>query len=99
MISIEAGPTHLTENGVRDLIERQSVLEARHAALTLQVVHVCFFTGENEKKGIKGKVLLSDGISRLTCILSTKAYESIEKQGLEVRNFDIWVINAGRQQV
>lgn len=51
------------------------------------------------KKGLKAKVLLSDGVSRLNCLVSTKMHEAILKQGLRLRNFDIWMVNVAKQQI
>ena len=42
--------------------------------VAVQVVDVCIFQGEKAKKNIKGRVVLSDGVSKVTCMLPDKTF-------------------------
>lgn len=45
--------------------------------VAVQIVDVCIFTGEKAKKNIKGRVVLSDGVSKVTCMLPEKTFNSM----------------------
>ena len=42
--------------------------------VAVQVVDVVIFQGEKAKKNIKGRVALSDGVSKVTCMLPDKTF-------------------------
>ena len=42
--------------------------------MALQVVDVTIFTAESAKKNIKGRATLSDGVSKIICMITEKAY-------------------------
>ena len=66
--------------------------------MALQVVEVTLFTAENARKSIKGKVTISDGVSKMICMLPDKVYNMMEQAtgGEVIRKFDVWMINAGK---
>ena len=43
-------------------------------SVTIQVVDAKIFEGENARKNIKAKISLSDGVSKMICMISDKAY-------------------------
>ena len=45
--------------------------------VAVQVVDVVIFQGEKAKKNIKGRVALSDGVSKVTCMLPDKTFNSM----------------------
>ena len=42
--------------------------------VTVQLVDVKLFDGENARKNIKAKICLSDGVSKVICMISDKAF-------------------------
>ena len=61
-----APPTSLTLNGIKKLCESTNLAaEFQSVPITLQVVEVTIFGAENAKKNIKGKVCISDGVSKM----------------------------------
>ena len=49
---------------------------------------------------MKGKVTLSDGASKMLCMVPDKVYSQMFAAGAgEIRQYDIWVLNAGKQMV
>lgn len=65
--------------------------------LAVQVVDVTIFEADKAKKNIKGRVTLSDGVSKVICMLPDKTFNSMTGKGEEVRKYDIWVFDAGKQ--
>ena len=63
------------------------------------MVDVTIFTAENAKKNIKARVSVSDGVSRITCMVIDKVHASISASSGEIRKYDIWVVNAGKQLI
>ena len=99
-----APPTSLTLHGIKKLCESTNLAaEFQSVQITLQVVEVTIFTAENAKKNIKGKVCLSDGVSKMICMIPDKVHASMTAAsgaaGGEIRKYDIWVINAGKQMI
>ena len=45
--------------------------------MAFQVTDVTIFTAESQKKNIKGRVTLSDGVSKMICMLPDKVYNMI----------------------
>ena len=72
--------------------------EFNSVQIVVQVVDVTIFTPENAKKNIKGKVSISDGVSKMICMLPDKVYNLMAAAGNGeiIRNFDVWVLNAGK---
>ena len=60
----------------------------------IQVVDVTIF--DEEKKNIRGRLHLSDGVSKMICMIPDKVYQQVESQGTVIRKFDIWKLNAGK---
>lgn len=65
--------------------------------MAVQVVDVAIFDGEKAKKNIKGRVTLSDGVSKVICMLPDKTYNGMVDKGEEVRKYDVWQFDAGKQ--
>lgn len=65
--------------------------------IVVQVVDVTIFGADKAKKNIKGRVTLSDGVSKVICMLPEKTYEQLIAQGENVRKYDLWVFDAGKQ--
>ena len=70
----ETVPTKLTLNGIKMLCESDKDIDG---SVTLQVVEVRMFTAENARKNIKAKIVISDGVSRMICMISDKAYNAL----------------------
>lgn len=45
--------------------------------IVVQVVDVTIFGADKAKKNIKGRVTLSDGVSKVICMLPEKTYEQL----------------------
>ena len=45
--------------------------------IVVQIVDVCIFTGDKAKKNIKGRIVLSDGVSKITCMLPEKTFNTM----------------------
>ena len=48
------------------------------------------------KKNIRARLQLSDGVSRLTAMLSEKAYAGIMNQGSKIERWSIWQIDMSK---
>ena len=98
-----APPTSLTLNGIKKLCESTNLAaEFQGVPITLQVVEVTIFGAENAKKNIKGKVCISDGVSKMICMIPDKVHAAMAAasgSAGEIRKYDIWVINAGKQMI
>ena len=94
----KAEPRQLTQDAVRKLCETKNLQEEfRDVWMTVQIIDVTIF--DEEKKNIRGRLHLSDGVSRMICMIPDKVYTQMESQRVECRKFDIWKLNAGKQQV
>jgi len=69
----------------------------KNMVIVVQVVDVTIFDGEKARKNIKGRVTLSDGVSKVICMLPEKTYNAIIAQDSEVRKYDVWVFDASQQ--
>lgn len=49
----------------------------KNMVIVVQVVDVTIFDGEKARKNIKGRVTLSDGVSKVICMLPEKTYNAI----------------------
>ena len=64
-------PTHLTQHGVKKLIESKNLAqEFFNVMVTLQVLDVSVV----EKKNIYGRVTLSDGVSKIVSMIPDKIH-------------------------
>ena len=48
------------------------------------------------RKNIKGRVYLSDGVSKILVMLSDKAYNAIIATGVALEKYSIWSLNVSR---
>ena len=68
--------------------------------MVLQVTEVVIFEGDSLKKNVKARVNLSDGISTLICMVPDKLFKAMEKKmESPLRQFDVWVFPAAKQQI
>ena len=67
--------------------------------MILQVITVEIFDENAQKKNIKGRVYLSDGVSKLLVMISDKAYNAVIQTGSEIEQYSVWALNVGKQQV
>jgi len=72
--------------------------DMQDTSLVVQVVDATIFEGEKAKKNIKGRVTLSDGVSKVICMLPEKTHKLMTAQGEDVRKYDIWVLDPSKQQ-
>ncbi len=49
--------------------------DMQDTSLVVQVVDATIFEGEKAKKNIKGRVTLSDGVSKVICMLPEKTHK------------------------
>ena len=72
-------PASLTQHGLKRVCESAKTLSTDMAGVTLvvQVVDATIFGPEQAKKNIKGRVTLSDGVSRVLCMLPEKTYNAM----------------------
>ena len=67
--------THLTKNGIKSICEASDFsIDMRNTKMLLQVVDVNMFDEKNQKKNMKARVMLSDGVSRMISLITTKAF-------------------------
>ena len=90
-------PKNLTLHGIRKMCEATDLASIKEQ-IVVQVVEVTIFTAENAKKNIKAKVVISDGFSKMICMLPDKVYNlmAAEGSGEIIRKFDIWKVNAAK---
>ena len=70
--------THLTKHGIRQISECQNLAsELSSTHMTLQLSEVTIFDPSAARKNIKARVNLSDGFSRITCMISDKIFQQI----------------------
>ena len=75
MASVLPVPTQLTLNGLKQVCECDKLADQMTGTnLVLQVIDVTIFDAEKAKKNIKGRVSLSDGVSKVICMLPEKTY-------------------------
>ena len=69
-------PSQLSLHGLKTLAESKNVAEDMQGTdIVVQVVDVAIFEGEKAKKNIKGRVTLSDGVSKVICMLPEKTHK------------------------
>ena len=75
MISSERMPAQLSLHGLKSVAESKNLAKDMQGTnLALQVVDVSIFSADKAKKNIKGRVTLSDGFSKVICMLPDKTY-------------------------
>ena len=67
--------------------------------MILQVITVEIFDENAQKKNIKGRVYLSDGVSKLLVMISDKAYNAVIQTGADIEQYSVWALNVAKQQV
>ena len=84
----------LTLHAVKKICESGPSLsiEYHNVLMTLQVLDLRIYSAEEKRKNIAARVYLSDGISRVVCLIPDKVFK-----GFKIRQFDVWVINMGKQ--
>ena len=50
-----------------------------------------------KNSNMAARLWLSDGTSKLVCMFPKKVYQAMVVKGLDIRNLNVWVINAGQQ--
>jgi len=65
--------------------------------MTLQVVEAQVFDESNQKKNIKARVSLSDGLSKIIVMVPDKVYLQIVQNGETIEQHAIWSIQVGKQ--
>lgn len=68
----------LTRHGVKRIIECKSTLaeEMPNEKMIFQVVEVTLYTEADMKKNLKARLILSDGVSKMTSIVLDKAFNA-----------------------
>lgn len=93
-------PSELTQHGIKSMCESTSLAtQMVGTSVAVQVVDATIFDADKQKKNIKGRVTLSDGVSKVICMLPEKTFNAIVAQGEDVRKYDVWVFDAGKQTV
>jgi len=68
----------LTQNGIKKIAETKNLQEEfANVQIAVQVVDMTIFGPDHAKKNIKGRVSLSDGVSKLICMLPDKVYNAM----------------------
>ena len=71
-------PATLTQHGLKQICEANKLAEdLKDTSVVVQVVDVTIFSAEKAKKNIKGRVTLSDGVTKVICMLPEKTYEQM----------------------
>ena len=71
-------PSALTKHGIKQICESENLADQfKNVTMVLQIHDCTVFDEESTKKNIKARVHLSDGVSRMICLITTKVYEQI----------------------
>ena len=71
-------PTQLTQHGVKSMCESKTLAtDMEGTSVVVQVVDATIFEADKQKKNIKGRVTLSDGVSKVICMLPEKTFNAI----------------------
>jgi len=66
----------LTKHCLKQVCESDKLAnDMRDTVIAVQVVDVTIFGADKAKKNIKGRVTLSDGVSRVICMLPEKTHD------------------------
>jgi len=89
--------TSLSQHGIKELCEAQNPgTELRDKYFVLQVIEVKIFTQMDNKKNIKSRITLSDGISSVVSMITDKIDKLMN--GREITQYSILRINGGSIQ-
>lgn len=76
-------PSSLTQHALKNMCESKSLKDDMDGSfVTVQVVDVTIFEADKAKKNIKGRVTLSDGVSKVICMLPEKTYNTMVSESL-----------------
>ena len=64
--------------------------------MVFQVIDVSLFDENTAKKNIKGRVQLSDGVSKIVTMVSDKAFHAMVVAGGVLEKWSIWSLNVSR---
>ena len=67
--------------------------------MIFQVVSIEIFDENQQKKNIKGRFYISDGVSKIVVMLSDKSYQQCEQAGVNLEKYQVLSINVGRQRI
>jgi hypothetical protein len=69
----------LTRHGIKKICECKSTLadEMTNDKLVLQILEWVVYSGDEVKKNLKARMLLSDGVSKMTCLVLDKAFNAL----------------------
>ncbi len=77
MVSKKA-PSSLTQSGIKKVVETKNLQqEFANVNIVVQIVDVTIFGADHAKKNIKGRVSLSDGVSKIICMIPDKVYTAM----------------------
>ena len=84
MQSSTANRNVLARNGIKKICESDNIAEDfKNMEMIFQVVSVEIFGEDQQRKNIKGRIHISDGVSKLIVMISDKAYQLCEQAGME----------------
>ena len=64
--------------------------------MTLQVVSAEIFDASQQRKNIKGRLHISDGVSKMIVLLSDKVFQLCEQEGIKFEKYQVITINIGK---
>lgn len=68
----------MTQNGIKKIAETKNLQqEFANVEMAVQVVDMTIFGPDHAKKNIKGRVSLSDGVSKMVCMVPDKVYNAM----------------------
>lgn len=77
MVSKQA-PSSLTQSGIKKIAETKNLQqEFANVNIVVQIVDMTIFGPDHAKKNIKGRVSLSDGVSKIICMIPDKVYTAM----------------------
>ena len=65
--------------------------------MVFQVIHIKL--NDEAVKKIKGKVVLSDGVSKIFCMLSDTVYNKIVRAGDKIEQWSVWSLDVSKQHI
>ena len=68
-------PSTLAKNGIKYVCESDNISEDfKNTEMVFQVISVEIFGQDQQRKNIKGRIHISDGVSKMIVMLSDKAH-------------------------
>eukprot|EP00347_Sterkiella_histriomuscorum_P012018 403370207 len=90
--------THLTANGIKTIAECQNhQQQLRDQLFVVQIIDVKIMSQEENKKNVKARITLSDGVSSIVSMFTDKIYKLLN--GRELEKYSIIRINGGLVQI